>query len=232
MRRILPVTAALLILGATAAGAQPYYYPGTGPYPGASPYPGAAMRPGVGTYPGAMSYAPRAPAAAAEPTPDEVVRQGIDRLKGFMDRGGAAQPAEIKAFLNREISPYFDFDYMGKWAGGALYRHMDEQHRRLFAQKLKRLFFSALARNLGTYANTAPRIDVSRPRPRGQREVDVRARVYPEHGYPVNLTFRFYRGKTGWKVFDVTANGTSAVAYYRKYFNQMARRGGIEACCR
>jgi phospholipid transport system substrate-binding protein len=226
MRRVLPVTAALLILGTPAVGAQPYYYPGAGHYPG------AAMRPGAGQYPGAVPYAPRAPASADQPTPDEIVRQGIDRLKGFMDRGGTARPAEIKAFLDREISPYFDFDYMAKWAGGSLYKRMDEQQRSLFAQKLKGLFFSALARNLGTYSNTAPRIDVSRPRRRGQREVDVKARVFPERGYPVNLTFRFYRGKAGWKVFDVTANGTSAVAYYRKYFNQVARRGGIEACCR
>jgi phospholipid transport system substrate-binding protein len=37
-------------------------------------------------------------------------------------------------------------------------------------------------------------------------------------GYPANLDFRFYRGKTGWKVFDVAANGSSALTYYRQYF--------------
>ena len=160
------------------------------------------------------------------------LREGMRELLDFLGKKEKPNKLQLAAFLDSSIAPYFDFDYMAKWAGGSLYERMDEQQRSLFAQKLKGLFFSALARNLGTYSNTAPRIDVSRPRTRGQREMDVRARVYAEHGYPVSLTFRFYRGKAGWKVFDVTANGTSAVAYYRKHFNQVARRGAIEACCR
>jgi len=220
MRRFWTVTVAALMLGATAASAAPYYYPGANP--------------GTGQYPGARAYGPQPRAArTTAPAPDAIVRQGIDRLKGFMARGGAAQPPEIKAFLNREISPYFDFNYMAKWAGGATYQRMNEEQRRMFSLKLKSMFFSALARNLGTYSNTSPRIDVSRPRARGSSgEVDVMTRVQPDRGYPVKLTFRFYRSKDGWKVFDVTANGTSAVAYYRKYFNQAAREGAIEACCR
>ena len=209
MRRYRSLTAALLFF-CTAAGAQPYYYPGYGSYPGASPY-GPVPRP-----------------AYTQPGPDDIVRQGIERLKTFLSAGGAPQSPQVRAFLDREISPYFDFDYMAKWAGGALYQNMSEEQRSMFAAKLKRLFFSALARNLGTYYNTAPRIDISRPRPRGQSgEVDVTARVSPERGYPMNITFRFYRSQTGWKVFDVMANGTSAVAYYRKYFREAAQRARI-----
>ena len=210
MKRTWPATIVLLSLFASTAQAAPYYR-----------FAGPA-----GTY-------ARPAVVPAEVAPDQIVRQGIDRLKGFMARGGAAEPAEIKAFLDAEISPYFDFDYMAKWAGGPTYRQMSAQQRSQFAAKLKRLFFSALARNLGTYSNTQPRIDISRPRPRrGSNEVDVMTRVTQQGGYPMNLTFRFYRGPQGWKVFDVTANSTSAVAYYRKYFRQVARRGAVEACCR
>jgi phospholipid transport system substrate-binding protein len=42
-------------------------------------------------------------------------------------------------------------------------------------------------------------------------------------GYPASIDFRFYQSNEGWKIFDVTANGNSALAYYRQYFNrQMA----------
>jgi len=210
MKRTWLATVVLLSLFASTAQAAPYYrYPSQ-----------------TGTY-GQPGGAP------TEVAPDQIVRQGIDRLKGFMARGGAAKPAEIQAFLDAEISPYFDFDYMAKWAGGSTYRQMNAHQRSQFAAKLKRLFFSALARNLGTYSNSQPRIDISRPRPRrGSNEVDVMTRVTQRGGYPMNLTFRFYRGAQGWRVFDVTANGTSAVAYYRKYFRQVARRGAVEACCR
>ena len=210
MKRIWLASVALICLyTAGAHAAAPYYYPGYGMRPSTPPS-----------------------AAPIQAAPDQIVRQGIDRLKGFLSRGSAS-PAQIRSFLDEQISPYFDFDYMAKWAGGETYRQMNDEQRRLFAQKLKGMFFSALARNLGTYAKTEPRIDISRPRRRQRsNEVDVMTRVTPPRGYPTNLVFRFYRSRDGWRIFDVTANGTSAVAYYRKYFRQVARRGAIEACCR
>ena len=35
------------------------------------------------------------------------------------------------------------------------------------------------------------------------------------------LNFRFYWNDQGWRIFDVSANGASAVAYYRSYFGEM-----------
>lgn len=158
------------------------------------------------------------------PAPDQILRQGIDRLKGFLSRGGAAGEDEMEAFLNKEISPYFDSDYMSKWAGGRLYQGMNDEEKAEFSAKLKKLFFAALARNLGTYANNTPDIRIYPARAkRYSREVTVNARVTQGGGYPVRLQFRFYLGQDGWKIFDVTANGTSAVAYYRQRFGSMAR---------
>ncbi len=204
MKRIWLASMALACLHMTSAyAATPYYYPGYG-----------------------MRTPARPSAPPVQPAPDQIVRQGIDRLKGFLSRGSAS-PAQIRGFLDEQISPYFDFDYMAKWAGGETYRQMNDEQRRRFAIKLKGMFFSALARNLGTYSRTEPRIDISRPRRRARsNEVDVMARVTPRRGYPTTLMFRFYRSSDGWKVFDVTANGTSAVAYYRKHFRNLARRGG------
>lgn len=199
----------LLAVG-LAAHAQPRYYPGYGPGYG-TPYQAA-------------------PAEQEVMPPDHIVRQGIDRLKGFLSRGGSAGEAEVKAFLDKEISPYFDFDYMGQWSAGPLLRQMNDEQKARFAARLKDLFFSALARNLGSYAAEQPRIEVSQPRMRqGGREVTVNARVIPQNGYPTSLEFRFYQSKEGWKVFDVSANGNSAALYYRKYFNELVRREGMSA---
>ncbi|MCB1882186.1 MAG: ABC transporter substrate-binding protein, partial [Gammaproteobacteria bacterium] len=41
--------------------------------------------------------------------------------------------------------------------------------------------------------------------------------------YPARLDFRFYLAEDGWKVFDVAANGSSAVMHYRQQFRQMMR---------
>lgn len=164
--------------------------------------------------------------------PDVIVRAGVDKLRELLGKG-PVEAEEVERFLDQEITPFFDFDYMASWAGGPLYRQMTPEQRAVFAQKLKGLFFAALARNLGTYATPEPQIEVFPPRMRPQsREVTVMARVTPQSGYPIRLEFRFYLSNQGWRVFDVTANGTSAVAFYRRYFAEVAMRGSIEACCR
>ncbi|MCU7868794.1 MAG: ABC transporter substrate-binding protein, partial [Candidatus Thiodiazotropha sp. (ex Lucinoma borealis)] len=48
--------------------------------------------------------------------------------------------------------------------------------------------------------------------------VKVRVGILQSGGYPANIDFRFYRSKAGWKVFDVSANGNSAIAFYRQHF--------------
>ena len=232
--------AAITLAAAAAAHAQtnPYPYPGPGVGPGVAPRMGPGMAPGVGPgmrpgmYPGAPGPAMPDFAAAA---PDQILRSGVDRLEGFLARGSAT-PEETRAFLEKEISPFFDFGYMARWAGGSLYAQMDDTQKDQFASKLEGLFFSALARNLGAYTEPQPTVEIFPPRAKGYgREVTVTARVTPQGragAYPVRLEFRFYPSRDGWKIFDVTANGTSAVAYYRSYFNEVARRGSIEACCR
>ncbi len=200
MQKTILVAFSLLFMGISSAQAA-------GPY---SPYQGQYQR-------------PDAPLRAE--TPDQILRQGIDRLKGFLARGGKATETETREFLDKEISRYFDFPYMARWSAGSMYRRMNDKQRVRFTRKLKAMFFSALARNLGTYSGSSPRIDIYRPRSnRYSKEVTVNARVMPQGGYPVRLQFRFYRSPEGWKVFDVTANGISAVSYYRKHFGGMARR--------
>jgi len=53
--------------------------------------------------------------------------------------------------------------------------------------------------------------------------------VVSPNGMYSGLNFRFYWNEQGWRIFDVSANGASAVAYYRSYFGEMFRRHGPDA---
>jgi phospholipid transport system substrate-binding protein len=50
--------------------------------------------------------------------------------------------------------------------------------------------------------------------------VNVTVGILQPGNYPSKLEFRMYRGKDGWKVYDVVANGRSAVAFYRNELNR------------
>jgi len=165
----------------------------------------------------------------ASPPPDALLREGIDRLSRFLASRGEPRPGEVRRFLERAIAPYFDFAHMSHWAAGPYYRRLTEAQRAGLARMLTDLFLSALARNLGSYARPLPHVEIYPPQPgRRPNEVSVYARVIPLDGFTLTLDFRYYRSPEGWKIYDVAANGASAVAYYRGYFTELLRRHGPE----
>lgn len=169
----------------------------------------------------------------APATPDQVVRRGVDRLSGFLMGAQNPAPDSIRMFLDREIAPSFDFAYMARWAAGPMYRRLTPEQNARMTVVLKNLFLSALAKNLGTYARPLPRVDVFPARATADgSQAMVHTRVVGAGGIFTRLNFRFYWNDQGWRIFDVSANGASAVAYYRSYFGEMFRRYGPDAVLR
>jgi phospholipid transport system substrate-binding protein len=195
MKRTLISLAALSLLASSAVYAMPKYGYGQ-PYP--EPVTSMQQEAGPGT----------------------LLREGMTKLLKFVRRSKPRDPQQVAAFLESEIAPYFDFDYMGDWAAGSMKRHMTDQQIHELGLRVKEMLLGTLARRLGDYNNQDVRF--YRPRSSGRNEVKVRVGILQAGGYPTNIDFRFYRSESGWKVFDVAANGNSALAYYRQYFmNQM-----------
>jgi phospholipid transport system substrate-binding protein len=153
--------------------------------------------------------------------PDTLLREGITKLLRFLRATDTPQPQQISAFLEREVAPYFDFSYMATWAAGPMSRHMNDQQHQELGLKIKQMLLGTLAKRLSSYDNQDVRF--FRPRRVGDNEVKVRVGILRAGGYPASLDFRFYRSDAGWKVFDVTANGNSALVFYRTYFAEQAR---------
>ena len=225
-----------LLLAATAASATPYA--GATPYPGGAHYGGPqsmhpAMRPSMRQ--GMPQTAPwqrgmQRPMQAQQvqdPIPAAIVREGLGKLNAFMESGAAAKPGAVHAYLATEIAPYFDLEYMSRWAAGPLYRRLDPEQRFALAKGLGQLFFQNMATQLAGYQGGEIRYLPSND-PRG-REATVRVQVAGANRMPVRIDFRMYRGEEGnWKVFDVQANGRSAVVHYRQLLANMSRQNGIQ----
>ncbi|MCG7985305.1 MAG: ABC transporter substrate-binding protein [Candidatus Thiodiazotropha lotti] len=185
---------------------------------------GLLLSSGIQAMPGyGHSPAHRGGAAAMqqEVGPGMILREGVTRLLKFMRQSDQPNPQKIAAFLESEIAPYFDFDYMADWAAGPMKRYMTEQQKAELGQQVKVLLLGTLAKRLGDYSNQDVRF--YRPRSSGRNEVKVRVGILQAGGYPANIDFRFYRSDSGWKVFDVAANGNSALAYYRQHFASKMR---------
>ncbi len=151
--------------------------------------------------------------------PGMIVRAGVTKLTNFIKSGRATDRDQALAFMTTEVEPYFDFEYMTRWAAGPAWKSMSPQQRAYMQDQLKKSFMNTLASQLVTYDDQPIRYFT----PRGQDGNDVRVSVWimQPTGIPTKLEFRFYKNKDQWKIFDVKAEGNSAVVYYRKQFRHL-----------
>jgi len=153
--------------------------------------------------------------------PPALLKAGIGKLTTFIKSGKAANREQAMKFLQQEITPYFDFAYMTRWAAGPAWRRMDAGQRSRMQAKLTQSFLTTLAQKLNTYSDQPIRYFT--PRTSRRDEITVSAWIMQPSGHPTKLDFRFYPSSKGWKIFDVKAGGNSAVVYYRKKFRDSLR---------
>jgi phospholipid transport system substrate-binding protein len=210
---------------------------GYGPMPmpyGGAPYQAMPERPVAPARPAAPASA-QVPAPQAEAPPvmpsgpaaeaSAVLKEGMDKLLGYLAREEVPNRLQVAAFLDREIAPYFDFEAMADWVAGPASEGMNAEDKKAMAARLEADFLGTLASRLMDYQGQQIRMLPPRMGPRG--DVSVNVALLGAQGYPSKLEFRMYKSETGWRVYDVVANGQSAAAYYRVQFQRMAGQGAV-----
>jgi phospholipid transport system substrate-binding protein len=158
------------------------------------------------------------PANLSEPS--NLLREGIDKLRAFLDYADNKEPAKVAAFLDREITPYFDFGYMAHLVAGPAAQRMSQEQRLQFKDALRTQFLTAMAQNLSRYQGGEMQY---LPQSGGRDDLRLRVRVVQRGQPAVMLEFKLYPSQSGWKIYDVAANGLSAVQYFRQNAGQFLR---------
>ena len=169
-----------------------------------------------GYYPRSYSQPSR---ETQEPGPATIVRENLQKLIEFVGTKSPPTKKQLLMYLDAEVAPYFDFQRMARWSAAGSWKRMSNEQKLVLRAKIQEMFLGSLTKRLMSYGGQGFRILPARGRP--GNEVQVGVLIRNPQGYPSKLNFRFYKSKDGWKIFDVTANGNSAVVYYRQYFNRM-----------
>ena len=148
-----------------------------------------------------------------------LVRNGMERLLKFLQQQPRPSALKLAGFLDENITPHFDFDDMARSAVGPAYKRMNSEQRTDLAQKIEQDFLETLSKRLAGFEDQKVRYFPSR-KGRGHR-TSVTVGIGNPGRYPSRLDFRMYYGKGGWKVYDVAANGNSAVNYYRQKLSRV-----------
>jgi phospholipid transport system substrate-binding protein len=163
------------------------------------------------TNPATASAEPETPVA----NPAVALRAGIDKLLTFLNRETAPDESEFAAFLDAEIAPFFDFDYMAKTAGGRMFARLSAEEQAAATASIKASFLGKMAERLTGYTGQEVRFLPPRAGD-GGRTAQVSAAILNPGSYPARLDFRLYHADDSWRVYDVAANGQSAIVHYRR----------------
>ena len=168
------------------------------------------------------SQYPVSPPNVQQP-PAEVLKQGIEQLASFLIRGSGSNTPSLGVFLDTKIAPLFDFAYMAKWVAGAQARNMTPQQGAALEQKIRRIFLTIMVDKLAEYRHA--RVQYLRPVGNPQSgEVRLRILAFQQgNPYPQRISFKMYRSAKGWKVYDATSDGQSALAFLRLLVAREAR---------
>jgi phospholipid transport system substrate-binding protein len=147
--------------------------------------------------------------------PAVALRAGVDRLLDFLGQDPAPEPDQLAGFLDAEIAPFFDFDYMAQAAGGRMFARLDEAQQGEIREGIKSSFLGKMAEKLVGYSDQQVRFLPPRLANDG-RTAEISVAILNPGQYPARLDFRLYRGADDWRVFDVAANGQSAIVHYRR----------------
>ncbi|UCB55482.1 MAG: ABC transporter substrate-binding protein [Thiotrichales bacterium] len=153
------------------------------------------------------------------PDPARELKRAVEDLEKFIKGQDVAHPGVLRAYLEKEIFPHFDFDAMSEWITGPYARYMDKEDKIRFQAKLQETFLTALVKHMGGFnpGSTSLRYNKTIFRGRGDEAV-VRVKVVRPDQPSARLEFGMRRTDGKWRIVDVKANGTSAVLYYRRHF--------------
>ena len=154
----------------------------------------------------------------------QLLEESINKVIVFLSQPTPRSEEEIITFLQKEITPHFDFQYMSQWVAGRHYRQMSKEQQADFTRTFTNLFVTTFVQKLSNFRTYPPLVEDFKSKRTGKNEALANAKVLQENGSITQVDFRFIKTRNGWKVTDIKANGMSALLHYRTYFAQEIQR--------
>ena len=163
--------------------------------------------------------------------PDEMMRRTttevIELLK-LKKPEYTADKNKLFAMVDDQLLPYFDFRKMSQLVLGPNWRSANEKQRADFVEEFKQLLVRTYAVAMLNYTDQVMVFLPYTGKPT-DKSVVVKAYLKQGSGSPnIPISARFYNGKNGWKVIDVTIEGISMVTNYRNVYNQTIQDEGLD----
>jgi len=155
--------------------------------------------------------------------PQAVIQKLSDRMQRALK--GKPSPSRVYGLVNKILVPYINFHMVSKRALGKKYwNKASSGQRSRFSSQFKRL----LVRTYGTAFSSYNNWTMQHLSSKGSgRSVAVRTRVTPSGTSSVKVVYLMYRGKGGWRAYDIIIDGVSLAKSHTASFQGIIKRSGM-----
>ena len=170
------------------------------------------------------------PVWATETDPDDWILEMSNKILNDI-RGNAklaaADPAEVKKFVDNVVMPAVDFLRMTRMAVGPKWRQATAEQRtelqRLFRAQLTNVYSGALA----TVKDQTVKLAPNRVKPT-ETDAVVRTLLVSPGKPDMRINYRLKKVNGEWRIIDVDVEGIWLVDNYRHQFASVVNTDGIE----
>ena len=157
----------------------------------------------------------------------ETTAQIVDLLKANRD-AYAEDHEKLYAMVHQHIAPHFDFKVITKLVLARYYKKASAEQRAQFADGFQDRLIRIYAIALLKYQDEEFVFHPLSAKPEDKRVIVKTEFKRRDGGANVPVNFRFFKGKTGWKAYDISIAGVSMVANFRSVYASQIKRQGLD----
>lgn len=167
------------------------------------------------------------PAAMAEATPEDRVKEGVDKLVELLHDPRFKEPSTRQAIFD-EIATlsddYFDYKYLTMMAVGRPWLEMDPAKQDKLIPTFKKVLELNYLPKLEDYSGQ--KVTYKKQMIRGDKAMVLTEVVDKDKTFSVN--YRLVKIDGQWMVYDIIAEGISLVKNYRSQFAEILHDGDVD----
>lgn len=171
------------------------------------------------------------PAAAAQETPDALVKrisqEVIETARNDKDIQSGNQKRVLE-LVEAKILPHVDFQRMTALAAGRFWREATPEQQKQLVNEFRTLLVYTYSGAISQVKDQKLEFKPTRAEAT-DTEVEVRSQVLQSRGGdPIQLNYRLEKSPSGWKIYDVNVLGAWLVETYKGNFAAEISKGGID----
>ncbi|MBM3345234.1 MAG: ABC transporter substrate-binding protein [Betaproteobacteria bacterium] len=179
---------------------------------------------------GALSLNTHALAQAQEAGPEEIVRRITAEVLETVQRDKQLQAGDRRkalALAEEKILPLVDFEQATQLAVGRAWRQATPEQRARLVSEFRSMLVNIYANAIGVYRGQTMRVQPVRMA-KDATDVTVRNQYISPVKPPMAVEYSMHKTGSGWKIYDIVAEGVSLVLTYRSEFEQVVQSSGVD----